>query len=163
MTEQTETPPPGESTPGANRAEARAADAELAAARHLRFGWWGLFVFASLGLILESMQGLRVGWYLDVSNETRRFMFRLAHAHGTLLALVNIAFALCLDSPRLARHIGPARIPSACLLAALILIPAGFFTGGLVFYDGDPGLGIMLVPVGALSLIVGTLLIARGR
>jgi hypothetical protein len=132
-----------------------------AARRHFRLGWWGLFLFAGLGLVLESMQGLRVGWYLDVSNETRRLMFRLAHAHGTLLSLVNIAFALGLDSPRLGRRIGNPKMASACFTAALILVPAGFFTGGLVIYDGDPGLGVMLVPVGALLFMVGALLLAR--
>lgn len=132
-----------------------------AARRHFRFGWWALFAFAGLGLVLESMQGLRVGWYLDVSNETRRLMFRLAHAHGTLLAIVNLVFALSLDSRRFGPRIGDPKIPSACFGAALILLPAGFFTGGLVIYDGDPGLGIMMVPVGALLFMVGALVVAR--
>ena len=131
-----------------------------AASRHFRWGWWGLFAFAVLGLVLESLNGLRVGWYLDVSNDTRRTMFRLAHAHGTLLSIINIVFALSLES-RFGRDLRSSKVPSACLLAALVLLPAGFFTGGLVIYDADPGLGIMLVPVGALLFIVGALLVAR--
>ena len=59
--------------------------------RNLRFGWWALLFFLSLGAVLETLQGFKIGWYLDVGNETRRLMFTLAHAHGTLLALVNIA------------------------------------------------------------------------
>jgi hypothetical protein len=128
--------------------------------RHFRYGWWGLFLFAALGLVLESLNGMRVGWYLDVSNEARRTMFRLAHAHGTLLSLINVMFALSLQS-RFGKELGAPRVPSACLLAALILLPAGFFTGGLVIYDADPGLGVMLVPVGALLFIVAALLLAR--
>ena len=64
--------------------------------KHLRVGWLALLVFLSLGIILESLHGFKVGLYLDVSNQTRRFMWTLAHAHGTLLALVNLAFALTL-------------------------------------------------------------------
>ena len=62
--------------------------------RNLRFGWWSLLVFLSLGGVLETLHGFKVGWYVDVGNETRRLMFTLAHAHGTLLALVNIAAVL---------------------------------------------------------------------
>ena len=62
--------------------------------RHLRFGWWLLLVSLSLGLVLEALHGFKLGWYLDVTNETRQLMLTLAHAHGTLLALVNIAAGL---------------------------------------------------------------------
>ena len=64
------------------------------ARRHIRFGWWSLLVFASAGLVLESLHGFKVRAYLDTSNETRRLMWTLAHAHGTLLALVNVAAGL---------------------------------------------------------------------
>ena len=64
------------------------------AVRHLRFGWWALLVFLSLGAVLEGMHGFKVGWYLDVSNETRRLLFTLGHAHGVLLAVLNVVFGL---------------------------------------------------------------------
>ena len=38
-----------------------------AARRHVRFGWWSLFVFASLGLTLEVLHGFKVAAYLDVT------------------------------------------------------------------------------------------------
>ena len=41
---------------------------------------------------------------------------------------------------------------SFALIWAAILLPAGFFLGGIVIYDGDPGLGVWLVPVGAALL-----------
>ncbi len=66
------------------------------ARHHLRFGWWLLLVFASAGLALELLHGFKVRAYLDVSNETRRLMWTLAHAHGTLLGLVHIVFGLSL-------------------------------------------------------------------
>src|SRR5213595_4363104 len=62
--------------------------------RNLRFGWWSLLLFLSLGGVLETLHGFKVGWYVDVGNEMRRLMFTLAHAHGTLLALLNIAAGL---------------------------------------------------------------------
>jgi hypothetical protein len=116
--------------------------------RNLRFGWWSLLVFVSLGLALETLHGFKLGWYVDVGNEMRRLMFTLAHAHGTALALINIAAGLT------ARNKGfdLRRSISLTLIWATVLLPGGFFLGGIVTYDGDPGLGIWLVPIGALLL-----------
>ncbi|HJZ71691.1 MAG TPA: hypothetical protein VKE51_08105 [Vicinamibacterales bacterium] len=129
-------------------------------ARHLRVGWRALLIFAALGLILESLQGFKVAAYLDVSNETRRLMWRLAHAHGTLLGAINILFALTLKSSASASPATP-RI-SIALLAATLLLPAGFFLGGAWFYSGDPGVGILIVPIGAVLLLVALFWIVRG-
>jgi hypothetical protein len=117
--------------------------------RNLRFGWWSLLVFLSLGGALETLHGFKIGWYVDVGNETRRLMFTLAHAHGTLLALINIAAGLT------ARKVDRFELRSSAsfaLIWAAILLPAGFFLGGIVTYDGDPGLGVWLVPIGAVLL-----------
>ena len=117
--------------------------------RNLRFGWWSLLVFLSLGGVLETLHGFKIGWYSDVGNETRRLMFTLAHAHGTALALVNIAAGLT------ARNMQRFQLRpsiSFTLIWAAILLPGGFFLGGIVTYDGDPGLGVWLVPIGALLL-----------
>jgi len=113
--------------------------------RNLRFGWWSLLVFLSLGAVLEALHGFKIGWYVDVKNDTRRLMFTLAHAHGTLLALVNIVAGL-VERFTLRSSV------SFALIWAAILLPAGFFLGGIVIYDGDPGLGVWLVPVGAALL-----------
>jgi hypothetical protein len=43
---------------------------------------------------------------------------------------------------------------------ANIVLPGGFFLGGVTIYGGDPGLGILLVPVGAFFLLAGVLLTA---
>ena len=127
---------------------------------HLRFGWWALLAYLTLGAALEVMHGFKVGWYLDVMNETRRLMWTLAHAHGTLLALINIAFSLTVQTGALTPR--QFAIADPCLLAAGVLLPAGFFLGGFFNYGSDPGLGILLVPVGAVLLFVGVLLTARG-
>jgi len=128
--------------------------------RHLRFGWWSLLLFATLGLVLESLQGFKVRAYLDVANETRRLMWTLAHAHGTLLAIVHVIFGLTWRS-------APASLPSprlisASLIAASVLLPGGFFLGGVTFYSGDPGVGVVLVPVGGVLLLCALFSIARG-
>ena len=131
------------------RSAPRAQTIKKNAHRNLRFGWWSLLVFLSLGGALETLHGFKIGWYVDVGNETRRLMFTLAHAHGTLLALVNIAAGLT------GRNVDRFSLrPSVCfaLIWAAILLPAGFFLGGIVIYDGDPGLGVWLVPIGALLL-----------
>jgi hypothetical protein len=134
-------------------------DVRCLALRHLRFGWWALLLFASLGVTLEILHGLKIGWYLDLQNQTRRLMWTLAHAHGVLIALVNVVLASTLVNftSRVTRTI---RIGSACLLCAGILVPGGFFLGGLTIYGGDPGLGILVVPVGALLLLGGVFLTA---
>jgi hypothetical protein len=131
------------------------------ARRHLRFGWWSLLVFATLGLLLETLHGFKVRAYLDTSNETRRLMWTLAHAHGTLLAVVHVIFGLTLAAfPDLsARNL---RLVSTSLIAASVLLPGGFFLGGIAFYSGDPGLGVLVVPAGAVLLLTAVFYVARG-
>ena len=128
--------------------------------RHLRFGWWSLFVFAILGLTLEALHGFKVRAYLDTSNETRRLMWTLAHAHGIGLALVHIVFGLML---RAVAEAAPRNVSltSTSLVAASVLLPGGFFLGGIAFYAGDPGVGVALVPVGAAAVLYAVFSIAR--
>ena len=128
--------------------------------RHLRFGWWSLLVFLSVGFVLELLHGFKAGFYLDVTNETRRLMWTLAHAHGALLGLVHVAWALCLRAfPDL--EDGNQRAVSLCLMGASVLLPGGFFAGGVQLYGGDPGLGIIVVPAGAACLATAVFLTAR--
>jgi len=123
----------------------------VAVRSHLRFGWIGLLVFATLGGTLEALHAWKSGAYLGVGNETRRLMWTLAHAHGVGLSLLHIGFATTLKllfetlTPRL-------QLASRLLTWATLLLPGGFFLGGVVTYDGDPGLGVLLAPVGALLL-----------
>jgi len=124
---------------------------------HLTFGCWSLFLFVILGVVLESLHAFKVGWYLDVGNDARRLSWRLAHAHGTFLALVNIVFALVLSLlPEWST--GSRSLASRCLLASVVLVPGGFFLGGIWIYGGDPGLGVFLVPPGALLVCLAVLL-----
>lgn len=125
--------------------------------RHLRAGWWGLAVFVILGAALELLHAIKSPVYVDAGRETTRLLLRLAHAHGTLLSTLNIAYALTLR----ARPRAAGAVASAGLLASLVLLPGGFMVGGLWARGGDPGLGVLLVPAGALALLVGCVAIGR--
>jgi len=129
--------------------------------RHLRFGWFSLLIFATLGFLLEALHGFKVRGYVDAASETRRLMWTLAHAHGTLLAILHIVFALTL---RGIPEFQPERLAltSRLLFLASLILPIGFFLGGVQFYAGDPGLGVLLVPVGAACLLTAVFLCARG-
>jgi hypothetical protein len=126
---------------------------------HVRWGWVMIFVFVVLGVALEAMHAFKVGIYLDADQATRRLMWRLAHAHGTLLGVLNLVLAS--TAPRL--RFGPraGRVASLSLRVATLLMPAGFFLGGLWLHGGDPGLGVLLVPLGGVLLVVAMALCAR--
>jgi hypothetical protein len=98
------------------------------------------------------VHGFKVRGYVGAASETRRLMWTLAHAHGTLLSVLNIVFALTLRGIPELRLERPA-LASRLLLLASVVLPAGFFLGGVQFYAGDPGLGVLLVPVGAALLL----------
>jgi hypothetical protein len=126
--------------------------------RHFLIGWSALLLFLSLGAFLEAMHGFKVGFYLDLNAKLRREMWTLAHAHGTLLALVQLAFAAGLM--QFGRWT-PERLKlvSFFLIDAAVLIPLGFFLGGLYPSESDPWVGIFLVPLGALLLFIAVALI----
>jgi hypothetical protein len=127
-----------------------ASEVESLVDRHLRAGWWGLALFVILGAALELLHAIKSPFYVDAGRETTRLLLRLAHAHGTLLSVLNIAYALTLRArPRAGRALA-----SAPLLASLVLLPGGFLVGGVWAHGGDPGLGVLLVPAGAVALLV---------
>jgi hypothetical protein len=128
------------------------------ARRHHLAGWLGLLVFLTLGGFLETLHGFKIGYYLDADHKLRRELWRLAHAHGTLLAVVQLAFALGL--PHFGRWTATRlKLASFFLLDAAWLMPLGFFLGGVMPSETDPSVGILLVPVGAVLLLIAVALI----
>jgi hypothetical protein len=125
----------------------------------MRVGWWALLAFTATGLGLEYLHAIKLASYLTEAAEPRRLMWTLGHAHGTALAILNIVFAVTLRSG-VVRSDGRLRAISMCLIAATVLLPIGFFLGGVSFYGGDPGIGGVGIPVGAVLLIVAIVLIA---
>jgi hypothetical protein len=124
---------------------------------HRRFGWTALVGFLLLGIFLEALHGLKAGFYL--SDPLRATLWRLAHAHGTLFALVNLVFPA---GARLLPTEGRRALASRSLRTASVLLPVGFFAGGIAHPEGDPSLGIVLVPLGALLAALAVGLVAAG-
>jgi hypothetical protein len=124
----------------------------------LRTGWLLLAIALPLGVTLEALHGFKVQAY--VASEMRREMWRLAHAHGTLLGILCLVFSSLAE-----KHV--AESPRASIAKLIrwgaVLMPVGFFAGGILNSEGDPSLGILLVPIGAALLIVALVRCALGR
>ena len=123
----------------------------------LRTGYWLLAVSLPFGLTLEALHGFKVRAFMQ--SEMRRELFRLAHAHGTMLGILCLVFAALAE-----KHVAKAaRLPVARLVSlGAVLMPFGFFLGGILNSEGDPSLGIALVPVGAVLLIAALVRSAQG-
>ncbi len=111
-------------------------------------------IWMAFGLLLEGLLGYKTPAYLQ--DAQRRELFRLAHAHGTLLALVLLAAALVsdrlkLEAPKSAR---------VALRVGVVVLPLGFLLAGVWHYEGDPGVAIYLVPLAALLVIYGVVALA---
>ena len=121
----------------------------------LRAGWLLLAVSLPLGVTLEALHGFKVQAYLG--SEMRREMWRLAHAHGTLLGVLCLVFTALGE-----QHVAASVRRSIARLVAWgsILMPLGFFVGGILNSEGDPSLGVALVPIGAALLIVALVRLA---
>jgi hypothetical protein len=126
-----------------------------------RYGWTFLAVFMLGGLMLESLHGIKAPWYLD--NHLRRELWVLGHAHGALLAVVNLVFAAY--AVALLPDARKRRLASLTLRSGALLVPAGFFLGGVGNSESDPSLFILTTPVGALLVLhaVATMALAAWR
>lgn len=129
--------------------------------RHLRWSLALAALFLAMGLWLEAMLGLRAAGWAD--DPLRREFLRLGHAHGGLLALLNLGLSwalLQLGTP----DPWARQIRRAAWLGAL-LVGAGFVVGGLWHGPTDPGPAVLAVPAGALMLLaslVATALLRTG-
>lgn len=117
-----------------------------------RLGWSLLALYACTGVALEAAHGWKVSAYLD--DALARELLRLAHAHGVGLSLVVILFGVS-AAPRLDERLAAHLVHA--LTAAAILMPLGFALGAIDHPEGDPSVGIVLVPIGALALLYGLL------
>lgn len=118
--------------------------------RTLVLGWILLAVFLPLGLTLEALHAMKLPVYLG--SAMRREMWTLAHAHGNLLGI------LCLFYGALGERTVPDEIKRTSIARWLsvgaVMMPLGFFLGGVLNSEGDPSLGILLVPIGGVCLLV---------
>lgn len=120
----------------------------------VRQAWFGLLFWMSAGLLFEGLIGFRAPVYLQ--DPVRRELFRLAHAHGTLLSILLLIVNLYL----LKGLISPPKIAVRALQAGVIVMPLGFLLGGAWHYESDPGPLIFLAPIGGLLIIFGIAAIA---
>jgi hypothetical protein len=136
-----------------------AGEADAYVARHITLGLSSLLVYTVVGFGLEALHAFKLQAYLAVSNDTRRLMWTLGHAHGTLLGLIDIAVGGLLRVGLL----GGRRVRAVWWLLAVstVTLPFGFFLGGVAFYSGDPGIGAALIPLGAVALIAALALAAN--
>lgn len=116
---------------------------------HLRASLWSLVGFLAMGMWLEAMLGLRVSGF--VQDGLQRDFLRLGHAHGGLLALVNVGLGWALE--RLATPRGWASRIRLASWSGGLLVGLGFMGGGLWHGPTDPGPLVLLVPAGALMLL----------
>jgi hypothetical protein len=123
---------------------------------HVRLGWLLLLVGVVAGTTLEGLHGLK--WAPLLDDPLRRELLSLAHFHAGLLGLVNLVYAGFADLPALG---SARRLASRALRAGSLLLPLGFLLGGVWHMEGEPGLGVLLVPVGALG--VGTAIVLQAR
>ena len=117
--------------------------------RALVTGWLLLAISLPLGLTLEALHGLKIQVYLG--SALRRELWTLAHAHANLLGILCLVFA----------GFGPTwfaipaqRVIGLGLVLGAVAMPLGFFAGGVLNSEGDPSLGILLVPLGGVALLV---------
>lgn len=124
----------------------------------LRFGWSTLLVWASAGFLLEVLHALKYAPYLD--DQITRWLLTLGHAHGVGLSLVVLVYAMA-GRPLLGNAPAQALRVERSLLAGALLMPLGFILGAVGRPEGDPSLGITLVPIGALLLLFAIASTAR--
>jgi hypothetical protein len=122
--------------------------------RALLQGWLSIAFWMSVGLLLEGLLGYKAPAYLQ--DAQRRELFRLAHAHGTLLGLIVVIAGLVTQTVRLS----PPKYGRLALQIGAAVMPFGFLISGIWHYESDPGLGIWLVPPAALLVIFGIIAMA---
>ena len=112
-----------------------------------RQGWISLAIWMSAGLLFEGLIGFRAPAYLQ--DATRRELFRLAHAHGTVLNILLLVAALYLSK----NLVAPPSAAIWCLRIGVVLMPLGFLLGGVWHYESDPNPLIVAAPLGGLLVI----------
>lgn len=127
---------------------------------HLSTGWWMVAGFAFLGLVLESLHGFKVSFYVAEDVQPRRLCWMLAHASGVLLGLLNIGFAATVMAGQFSSARRRLRA-SLGLLSASIGIPMGFFLAGLFAHREGVGSGIIVVYLAVAFLLSALLATAR--
>ncbi len=108
-------------------------------------------------MLLRMIWGRDPG-YLD--NPVRQSLWRAGHAHAGVLVILALVAMLYVDRAELSGT--TQALTRYTLVAAPILMPLGFFLSVASPRSERPNGLIYLVPLGGLSLIVGTLTLGIG-
>jgi peptidoglycan/LPS O-acetylase OafA/YrhL len=111
----------------------------------------------ALGLGLEALLGVRGRAFMD--DAIQRELLRLGHAHGGVLALLNLGLAWGLQ--RLRTPEPWARWIRLAAWSGALLVALGFVAGGVWHGPTDPGPAVLVVPAGAL-LVLSSLVVSAG-
>jgi len=123
----------------------------------------GVVLITVPAIALGGVRLLRMIWarepgYLD--NPVRQNLWRAGHAHAGVLVLLTLVGLLLLQYADLSS--GLAWLVRYTLVAAPILMPLGFFLSVASPRAEQPNSLIYLVPIGGLSLVVGSVTLGIG-
>jgi hypothetical protein len=123
----------------------------------------GVVLITVPAIALGGVRLLRMIWarepgYLD--NPVRQNLWRAGHAHAGVLVLLTLVGLLLLQSADLSS--GLEWLVRYTLVAAPILMPLGFFLSVASPRAEQPNALISLVPIGGLSLVVGSVTLGIG-
>ncbi len=110
------------------------------------------------GTFLLKMISRRIPGYLD--NPVRQSLFRAGHAHAGVLVILALVSLLWVDQISSSKEF--LYFIRLSMVAAPILIPAGFFFSVIPVQASKPNRWIALVYLGALVLAVGTVSLGIG-
>jgi hypothetical protein len=110
------------------------------------------------GVSLLRFLASRAAGYVD--NPVRRAMFQAGHAHAGVLVMFALVGLLYLDAAGLGG--GARTLAQTCLVAAPILMPAGFFLSIASPRAERPNRLIGLVYLGGAALAVGVVTLGIG-
>jgi hypothetical protein len=121
---------------------------------------------STAGVLLITVVGIEYGGYAllqfltrrtegYMDNPTRRGMFTAGHAHAGVLVLFSLVALVYIDQAGLSG--GAAALVRSTIVAAPILMPAGFFLSIASPRATRPNRLVLLIYLGALSLAVGVL------
>lgn len=120
------------------------------------------------GILLLSLVTVESGGALMFAIVTRRkeatpiqeSFFRAGHAHAGVLLILGLVAQVLVDATDLS---GLAEwVARACIPAAALLMPGGFFLSVLAKGRTEPSRLVVLVPIGAVVLAIGLVTLAIG-
>jgi hypothetical protein len=119
-----------------------------------RFGWIWLSIFVIVGFYIELQMGS-----MEYLGNWRRELYRGMHAHGNLLSVVNLIYAVYLADANLSDSL--KNWGSRLMVIGAVLIPVGIYAMTLATSPETIGPPV-LTWLGAIATIIAVLIMAKG-